>query len=1183
MKLNRILLIVAIIASAMIARAQDFDAKAYYKVCNNRGEVLDNGDSMGGTSNINLAKSVKGAANQMMRITIYEGIYHLAFPAYGMGLDCTSSPSPNTLVVQWGDDARNGNQQWILTPMGGDSYTISPAHHRQLALSYRADGKLMLAKKDADDATQRWTFKKTNEPLPKIEDAVGEENWQNEQVFAINKEEGRNTFHPFMSKESLIADPSYKHPWEFPSASNFKLLSGMWKFHWIASPDKRPTDFYKEDFDVSAWDEIPVPSSWEMLGYGTPIYTNSEYPHLNRPPFIRPVDGWTIEKEPNPVGSYRRTFDIDADWIGKEVFLHFDGCYSAMFVWVNGKQVGYSQGSNNDAEFDITKYIREGKNTVACEVYRWCDGSYLEDQDMFRLSGIHRNVYLYATNKVRMRDFHITDRMNDNFTQAEFDVKTQIKAYGKSYKGLQLEVEVMDAANRRVAAEQVSVPAVGANKMVTVNVGGKITKDLALWSAEIPNLYTFVLTLKDAKGNVIESASNRYGFRRIEQKGSKVYVNGKQVLFKGVNRHDTHPILGKAVTVESMKQDIELMKLNNVNTVRTSHYPNDARMYALYDAYGMYVMDEADVECHGNPSIANKANWIPAMLDRMVRMLQRDKNHASVVFWSMGNECSRGTNFDELFKATRAIDPSRMIHYEPRNDIADIDSWMYPSVDDMIRFDQADRNKPYFMCEYAHAMGNAIGNLAEYWDYIEYHSKRMIGGCIWDWVDQGLTKHGGKPNEYFYGGDFGDMPNFGDFCCNGIVTPNRHATPKLMEVKKVYQYIEAKAASTPGSVVVKNKYDFLPLDAFGMRWQLLRNGEVAQQGKVALPNAGENQSVTVKVPYDTDFSDGAEYALNVYFEKNAPEPWVPVGHYFASEQIMLSEGKMESKAAIPSGAVVEKSEQGNMVSFSTNAMRVTFDRSKGEMTSLVLNGREMIYEGKGFTFNWYRSINNDGRQWLDTQIDVKDCTIEAVEGGYKVTVSSVATLSNERRDAYPYTVAYTVLANGTVRVDGRFVIGEKSYRVPRLGLTASIAADMENVTYYGRGPWENYPDRKTSAFLGVYRTTATDMEEEYVRSQSMGNREDVRWVSLTDNGGCGVKFTADRSFGFTALHFTDYALWNKMRHTHECASQRLSEVVLCIDAMQRGIGNQSCGPGPMQKYEVKPGEYECSFTISTAR
>lgn len=1167
---------------AYVANGQTFDPRSFYKIYNDRGEVMDNGDSMDNFANIILGREAKGTAGQLFQISPAEdGCIHIGLPAYEKALDYTSDAKEDLLIIQWDGYTDNIHQQWILTPAGSnDFYIISPRKHTGLALSYRKDGKVQLVRKNEADATQKWNIRKTNEAMPKSVNAVGDENWENEQIFAVNKEDGRNTFHPFLSSESLKADPSLHEPWEFPRADNFMLLSGMWKFNWVDCPEKRPVGFYKEGFDASTWKEIPVPSSWEMLGYGTPIYTNVTYPHKNKPPFIRPVEGWTIEKEKNPVGSYLRTFHIDKSWMDKEVFLHFDGCYSAIYIWINGKEVGYSQGANNDAEFNVTRYLRPGKNTLACEVYRWSDGSYLEDQDMFRLSGIHRNVYMYATRKVRVRDFHITDRLSDDLQTASFQVASELKAYGKNFSNLKVEVQVLDPQKREVARQESKVTSVHRSKPQMVYVSGNIPAKVALWTAETPNLYTFIVTLKNAKGEVIETSANKYGFRRIEQKNNKVYINNELVLFKGVNRHDTHPILGKAIPVASMKRDIELMKLNNVNTVRTSHYPNDARMYALYDAYGLYVMDEADVECHGNNSIAGKESWKPAMVDRMIRMVERDKNHPSVIFWSMGNECGGGKNFDAMYKVAKEMDPSRMIHYEAKNNLADMDSHMYPSVENMIAFDKEDRKKPYFLCEYAHAMGNAIGNLPEYWDYIENHSTRMIGGCIWDWVDQGLCKTGRPQNEYYYGSDFGDKPNSYDFCCNGIVTPDRKETPKLMEVKKVYQYIEVRATDNVQRIRIKNKYDFLSLDTFYMDWVLLRNGVNVEQGTMDLPVADAEQIAEIEIPFTTAMNDEAEYALSVYFKKKFPESWVPAGHFFASEQIMVKKGKVISELPILAGKTVTLDERNDELTFLAENLAMTFDKKKGEIVSLLLGGREMIHDRQGFTFNWYRSLNNDGRKWIDTSIKMDDFKVEQTDGKYIITVNSTATLKGEKINTYPYTVTYIVMPNGVLDINAQFTLNEEAYSVPRLGLTATLSPRIENVSYYGRGPWENYVDRKASAFLGIYNTTVTDMEEEYVRSQSMGNREDVRWVKLTDKGGEGILLQSEKVFSFSVLHFSDRQLWNDMRHGHERNAQRCAETILCIDAVQRGLGNQSCGPGPMEKYEMKPGVYYCHFIIN---
>lgn len=495
-----------------------------------------------------------------------------------------------------------------------------------------------------------------------------------------------------------------------------------------------------------------MPSNWEMHGYGTPIYTNITYPFKNNPPFIQPQKGYTNEIEVNPVGSYRRDFSIPADWDGKEIILHFDGVYSGIYVWINGKKVGYSQGANNVAEFNITNYVKTGTNTIAAEVYRWTDGSYIEDQDMFRLSGIHRPVYLYATPKVHVRDYFLqSDFKGDDYSSALFKVKASIKNYDKkASQATTLDVSLLDTKGKEVANITQPVGALKANQEQEYDIQASVSNP-SLWSAEKPNLYTAIITLKDNNGNVLEAMSSKFGFRKIEMKNKRVYINNEQVFFKGTNRHDIHPKFGKAVPVESMIQDIVMMKQHNLNTIRTSHYPNDPRMYALYDYYGLYVMDEADLENHGNHSISGMPSWIPAYKDRIERVIQRDKNHPSVIFWSLGNEGGNGDNFDEMYKVAKLLDPSRPVHYEGKNEAADIDSHMYPDLARMAAFDQRDTDKPYFLCEYVHSMGNAPGNIAEYWDYIENKSQRMIGGCVWDWVDQGLNMYGKPDNQYYLG------------------------------------------------------------------------------------------------------------------------------------------------------------------------------------------------------------------------------------------------------------------------------------------------------------------------------------------------------------------------------------------------------------------------------------------------
>jgi len=620
---------------------------------------------------------------------------------------------------------------------------------------------------------------------------AGQNDWENEQIIGINKEAPHSQYVPYSSLSQSTADVAVNSPY-------LLSLNGIWKFNWVKHPNLRPVDFYRDDYDVKAWDDIDVPSCWEMKGYGTPIYSNVTYPHERNPPKIlgNPPANYTQAKEPDPVGSYRRDFTLPADWSGKQVLIHFDGVMSAFYLWINGQKVGYSEGSMTPAEFDVTKYLKPGINSVSAEVYRWSDGSYLEDQDFWRLSGIYRDVYLYAVPKIHLWDFSLKGAFNDDLTRADLNIDLTFRNAGGSGSNtcdvfLSKYGQVPDMKNPLV-----SIPV----KQVSTKTGLKISKSVAvdrplLWSAEIPNLYQVTFVLKDASGNTSEVISTPWGFRKIEIKDQQLWVNGKNILIKGVNRHEHDPFTGRYVSLEVMKRDVELFKQFNINTVRTSHYPNHPDFYKLCDIYGVYVIDEANVESHGmgygEASLAKNPLWQKAHIDRVVRMVERDKNHPSIIIWSMGNEAGGGVNFEASRDAIKARDTERPVHYERNNEVADIESTMYPALDRLEQAGKKDDPRPFLMCEYAHAMGNAVGNLKEYWEVINSY-KRLIGGCIWDWVDQGLAKPvPGKEGEYFfaYGGDFGDQPNDGNFCINGLTTPDRQITPKMYEVKKVYQNV----------------------------------------------------------------------------------------------------------------------------------------------------------------------------------------------------------------------------------------------------------------------------------------------------------------------------------------------------------------------------------------------------------
>ncbi|MDO4756488.1 MAG: glycoside hydrolase family 2 TIM barrel-domain containing protein [Parabacteroides sp.] len=1036
---------------------------------------------------------------------------------------------------------------------------------------------------DSSKANQQWTFRKSDVKI-NFDKLVGGSrgDWENEKVYEINKEPGHATYVPFPSVESLKNSPDFRKPWERPNSSRYQLLNGNWKFHWVKQPSERPIDFYKPNYDVSDWKEIPVPSNWEMHGYGTPIYTNVTYPHRNLPPYILTREGYTIMNEPNPVGSYRRDFTIPDDWKGNEIFIHFDGVYSAMYLWVNGKKVGYSQGSNNDAEFNITKYVKKGKNVLAVEVYRWCDGSYLEDQDMFRLSGIFRDVYLFSTPKLRLRDYYITSTFEgDDYSQATFNVRSNIKNYGKSVNAAIVEITLLDKNNKQVAFIADKVKNISSKKEVISNASVKVSNP-ALWSAEIPNLYTVILALKDNNGKTLEAMSTPFGFRKIEIKNKRVYINNEQVFFKGANRHDIHPQLGKAVPVESMIEDILLFKRYNLNTIRTSHYPNDARMYALFDYYGIYVMDEADIECHGNHTIADIESWEGAFVDRAVRMVERDKNHPSVIFWSMGNESGSGKNFDAIYKAMKVID-DRPIHYERKNDIADFESNMYPTQETIEKIDQTDSPKPYFLCEYAHAMGNSVGNLPESWDYIENHSQRMIGGCIWDWVDQGINKYGELPHRYYFGGGFGDQPNDYNFCCNGLVTPDRQVTPKLLEVKKVYQYIKLKASNLKeGKVEILNSYDFLNLNEFQLKWQLIKDGSPVESGRMDLGDVAPNQKATVTIPYQTTLDANSEYFLNLTIHLEKDCIWAKAGHEVASEQFALTERVAIADVDIQYNDTLKVEENKNQIGFRSYGFYVAFNTETGIMSSLRYAGTDMIYKKSGFNFNWYRSMDNDVRNYLPTTIEMESFKWETAADKKSVLVhtamKATVTYNEEKSVVVPFTVQYQIYANGIIDVDATFQT-DKQFDLPRLGLQIALNPKLEQLEWYGRGPIECHADRKAAAYIGLYKNTVTGMEEAYVRAQTMGNREDVRWIALKNSCNQGIKITSKDRLNFSALHFTDKDLWELIDGS-DLDNIRRAEVILNLDCIQRGIGNKSCGPGPLPQYEIQNDRpYSYSFRI----
>ncbi|WP_343319434.1 glycoside hydrolase family 2 TIM barrel-domain containing protein [Sphingobacterium multivorum] len=1155
-----------------ISYGQQLDTSKYYKIISPLGLAWDNKQSAENNSPIYLNTPKDKDEGQIWKISLTDnGLYTITNPFVGKAIDNNgSSDETKAELIQWDYNGSNLNQQWRFQVTGTGGVVIShPATKMEIAVRTKdTDGSKIGQRKNA---YQVWKLVAVETVVPqKIVREKSMLEWENEQLFAVNKEEGHVTFYPFPSIGKLKEDPYFEFPWIFPKSSRVQSLNGKWKFNWVKEPNLRPMNFYKEGFSTAAWQEITVPSNWEMEGYGTPIYTNITYPFKNEPPFILPQKGYTNEQEINPVGSYKRQFTLDENWEGKRIYVHFDGVYSGMYVWVNGHKVGYSEGANNDAEFEISKYVRKGTNTIAVQVFRWTDASYIEDQDMFRLSGIHRDVYLVARPQEHIRDWRLSSRfLTTDLSRVELSSQA-IFARDSSIAPAdqQLVLTMLDASGKLVARAQAGPKGDADSKVLVVD-------NPHLWSAEDPYLYTLLLSTLDAKGNEQEVLMQKYGFRSIQIAGGRVLINGKKVFFKGVNRHDIHPRFGKAVPVETMLQDVRMMKQNNINTIRTSHYPNSSKMYAMYDYFGLYVMDEADLENHGNHGIANNPDWIPAFNDRIRRMIQRDRNHPAVIFWSLGNEGSDGGNFRAAAKVARELDPGRVIHYEGKNEIADIDSHMYPSLERMEQFDkEGDPQKPYFLCEFAHAMGNAVGNLKEYWDYIENNSQRLIGGCIWDWVDQGLNKPGRPADEYYYGGDFGDKPNDGDFSNNGLTTPDRRVTAKLLEVKKIYQNVAIKGiAPEQGAFSIHNKYNFTNLNAFHLIWQLLEEGKVIASGQVPALNLKPGDSAKITLPLAKYVQQGKEYLVNFSLELATDKSWATKGAVLATEQIQLRARTYPKTIALTAVEPIRYEAHGNNIHVMGNRFHVIFSSERGTMTSFQYDGVEMIEDQQGPALNWYRAINNDKytdlnyytTEWEKTKFSF---AFDSAKRSIRFELGNKFTVRAESTFDISTVTRYTLYGNGVLDIETQFSKPIDEQLIRRLGLRMQLTPSLNRANWYGRGPFENYRDRKDASFIGLYHADVDDfLAEHYVRSQSTGNREDLRWLEVHDGAGHGFRVKSFGDLSFSLLPFTDQQLWES-KHDFRLKEIRQNKVYLSLDCFQQGLGNASCGPLPLERYRL---------------
>ncbi len=1019
--------------------------------------------------------------------------------------------------------------------------------------------------------------------------------WENPAVCEINREAPRAYFIPFATAEQALQNDIWKSPY-------IQSLNGTWQFHISHTPSVRPFWFFKDDYDTSDWTTIKVPGNWELQGFDVPIYTNVRYPFEANPPFI--------QKFYNPVGSYKRTFTIPENWKGQDIILHFGAVTSAMYVWVNEQKVGYSEDSKTPAEFNITKYLKKGENSLAVEVYRWCDGSYLEDQDFWRMSGITRDVFLMARNPQHISDFKVLSPLVNNYQDGEFNLAAEIVNSAKNSPSVTLDAVLMDGKTK---VAEMSQKAQTTAQPVRINLEAKVPLAKP-WSAENPNLYQLLITLKDESGKIIEVLHQEVGFRTVEIKNSQLLVNGCAIYVKGVDMHEHNQITGHYQDEETMLKDIFLMKSHNINAVRCSHYPEPERWYELCNEYGIFLVDEANIESHGMgygpKSLAKDPTWKDAHLFRTKNMFERDKNQPSVIIWSLGNEAGNGVNFEATYAYLKSVDQSRPVQFEQAygGDNTDIMCPMYARIKNMEDYAKGNPTKPYIQCEYAHSMGNSTGNLQDYWDVIEKYPV-LQGGFIWDWVEQGiLTKDAQGRKFWAYGGDLGSdtLPTDGNFCCNGLVNPDRTPKPALYEVGKVYQNIGFKAVDlNSGEIEIVNKYCFTNLSEFDFNWEVVADGRVLKSGKITDLALAPKATKNLKLDVTVEAKPATEYFLNVSATLKNKEGILPAGTKLAYEQFLLPFSKKATPVSENSLPAVTSKEDGNMIVVEGKGFKIGFSKTEATMKSYQLDGKEMLLAGPVPNF-WRAPIDNDFGNGLDKrsrvwrkageQKTVKSATVKQV--GKDAVVTFNFDLNDDKNQPIAnYTSSYTILGNGEVDVTSDFKETKESLpEIIRFGVNLVMPREFDQISWLGRGPHESYQDRYTSALVGLYSGAVADQYFPYVRPQENGNKIDVRWMSITNKDGVGFEFIGMPLLSVSAHHniMEDFEspdrtdsgakLGLKMvrRHIDDVVPRNLTSVN--IDYKQQGVGgDDSWGAWTHDQYRLREKAYNYSFRICPLR
>ena len=1008
-------------------------------------------------------------------------------------------------------------------------------------------------------------------------------NWENPAIFRVNNEPAHASLLPFIDMASAMT-------FDRSASAFYQSLNGIWKFKYLENPLETPSDFYTPSFNDVSWDKIEVPGNWQLQGkYDPPVFTNIRHPFKADPP--------KVPHDYNPTGLYRTYFIIPENWTGKQIFLHFAGIQSAGTVYLNGKQVGYSEDGMTPAEYNVTGLLKKGKNLLAVQVINWSDGSYLEDQDFWRLSGIYRDVFLYATPMQHIRDFQVITELNDQYMDASLNIKMSIHNYAATAaKNLTVKLTLIDALSNKILEKNIKANAIGAGKEKILTLIQDIKNPLK-WNAETPNLYTLCMEVISQSGEILEVICTRIGFREVEIRNGQLLFNGKAIDIKGTNRHEFDMYRGRALTRESMVRDILLMKRNNINAVRTCHYPNNPEWYSLCDEYGLYVMDEANIESHElwadlKYYIAEDPAWKAVWIDRGLSMAQRDKNHPSIFSWSMGNETGWGANFDAMYKAIKTLDPTRPIHYESKTPAYakvlsryDIISTMYPSLDDIVSLMNQDPSRPVIICEYAHTMGNSLGNFKKYWDLF-YKYPRLQGGFNWDWVDQALRSKDESGREYWNIVNYIDGANVND----GLINPDRIPQPEMHEFKKIIQNIRVKDISGGnGDLRIYNLFFFSTLGDVEMDWKLIRDGLPVQSGVIDQLKINPQDSMDFSIPFNRElFVPGSEYYLNLDFSLKYDCPYAEKGFEIANEQLLIkSLENNNSGLPLSSPGKALSWEKGDTITISMKEISIMIDSKTGALCSYIYRGSQLLSEPLKPCF-WRVPTDNDegggkrsfASRWRNAGLDNYETKVNSFDVNTQkdgtIVVEVVSTLVFKEK-SMNLTTTYSFYQEGSIDVQMDVSLIDVFPPLARVGMQFAMPSVYNYITWYGRGPFESYQDRKASANVGIYSGSVADQHFEYVMPQENGNKTDVRWIRIMDKAETGLKITGKKLMEVNVQDYSQQEL-NNSKTSHSLI--RGDKIYVHIDLKQMGLGgDDSWSPRVHEEYQLNDKNYHFGYQL----